>query len=102
MNNDLINNLIQQENTKERKHKHNQKREMKVKRRKVQNDKIKETMEKQKLDEIRGATYQFGKALKHLIPNTVLKIKEEIKLKGNIHCHLFGYNDEKKHKSERR
>ena len=101
VNKDLVNNLSQQDNTKERKRKHNEKRETKIKRRRIQNEKMKDMMQKQKLDEIRGKTYQSGEAMRHLIPNEVLKIEEDIKLKGNINCGLWGCNHEKKHKTSK-
>ena len=101
LNTDLVKNLSQQDQTKQRKRKYNEKRETKVKRRRVQNEKMKDMMRKQQLDEVRGKTYQSGEAMRHLIPNEVLKIEEEIKLKGKINCGLWGCNHDKVHKSSR-
>lgn len=101
MTSDLIDNLSQRDQTKSRKRKYNAKREVKLKRVKVQNEKMKEMMKKQKLDEIRGATYQSGVALLDLVPSEVSKLEEEKKERGNISCKLLGCNDEKKHKSNR-
>ena len=56
-------------------------------------------MKKQKLDEIRGN--QSGEAMRHLIPIEVLKIEEEIKLKGSINYGLWRCNHEKKHKTSK-
>ena len=47
-------------------------------------------MEKQKLDVIRGSTYQSGEALKDLVPTAVLKKETEKKQRLKVDCGLFG------------
>ena len=101
MTSDLLDNLSQRDQSKDRKRKYNAKREVKLKRIKVQNEKMQEMMKKQKLDEIRGATYKSGVALLDLVPSAVSKLEEEKKDKENINCKLLGCNEEKKHKSNR-
>ena len=63
MNGDLVDNLSQQDGTKNRKCKYNARKEVKSKIAKVQNEKKKVMMQKQKRDEIRGLTYGSGVAL---------------------------------------
>ena len=69
---------------------YNKKREVKLRRVQKHNDNMKEMIQKQKLDEIRGSTYSCGIALKELAPSAAEIKDTEKKEKLGVKCNLPG------------
>ena len=82
----MIINLTRKDETKRVRKIYNEKREVKLRRVQNHNQKIKDLMQKQKLDQIRGSTYESGVALKGLLPTEVQKKDAEMKEKGKVIC----------------
>ena len=79
MGNDLSNNLLQLDQRKDLKRKYNGRTEVKKKRVRKNNEKMKELIQKQMEDAKRGATYRSGMAIEELIPLEVVRKYNERK-----------------------
>ena len=86
----LGNHLRKKDRTKQLKKEYVKRSDVKLRRVKNHIDKMREMMEKQRLDEIRGFTYQSGSAIAGLVPSRVEKMENEKKKRGKIDCKLPG------------
>ena len=75
------------------KYEYKSKPEVKSRRVKDQQEKIREGMEKQRIDKAKGATYGSGIGVSSPHPPEVLRLENEFKKKNNIECSMLGCHE---------